>query len=228
MGAPLPASRSRRVGSIGVTSHRRRRSTPGPAQERGRRQAWLEGPTENEKQRWIRRETGGGRWDGLPSTPVMETELLDAADRLLREADLAAKGSLVALARAPLAIWSYFDPVGPNVRRGALPTAAHGAASDSETNRADDRSRWTRLCKVRELASRHGKRRGYRDKWPTSDADGNRRTSRIENASRPRLIERRADGDDRQRVAKQAQLGPLARSSRHRARHAGPSHDRQR
>ena len=84
-----------------------RRSTPGRTQERGRRQAWLEGPTEDEKQRWIRRETGGGKWEGLPSTPVMETELLDAADRLLREADLAAKGSLVALARAPLAIWSY-------------------------------------------------------------------------------------------------------------------------
>jgi len=77
------------------------------AQERSRRQAWLEGPTEDEKQRWIRRETGGGKWEGLPSSPVMETQLFDAADRLLREADLAAKGSLVALARAPLAIWSY-------------------------------------------------------------------------------------------------------------------------
>jgi hypothetical protein len=76
-------------------------------QERGRRQAWLEGPTEDEKQRWIRREIGGGEWEGLPSTPVIETELLEAADRLLREADLAAKGSLVALARAPLAVWSY-------------------------------------------------------------------------------------------------------------------------
>lgn len=77
------------------------------AQERSRRQAWLEGPTEDEKQRWIRRETGGSKWEGLPSSPEMETELFDAADRLLREADLAAKGSLVALARAPLAIWSY-------------------------------------------------------------------------------------------------------------------------
>ena len=75
-------------------------------QERGRRQAWLEGPTEDEKQRWVRRETGDV-WEGLPDVPVMETDLLDAGNRLLREADLAAKGSLLALARAPLSIWSY-------------------------------------------------------------------------------------------------------------------------
>jgi hypothetical protein len=75
-------------------------------QERSRRQAWLEGPTQDEMQRWIRRESGG-EWEDLRNAPVVESELLDAADRLLREADLAAKGSLVALARAPLAIWSY-------------------------------------------------------------------------------------------------------------------------
>jgi len=76
-------------------------------QERRRRQEWLAGPTEQEKRRWIRRGTGGF-WEDMESAPGMETELFDAADRLLREADLALKGSLIALSRAPLAIWSYF------------------------------------------------------------------------------------------------------------------------
>jgi hypothetical protein len=76
-------------------------------QERRRRQAWLAGPLEDEKRRWIRRETGGLSED-MASAPLMETDLFNAADRLLREADLAAKGSLVALSRAPLALWSYF------------------------------------------------------------------------------------------------------------------------
>jgi hypothetical protein len=105
------ASRSRRRGLAGLPESElpptEEEIKAWAEQERGRRQAWLEGPTEDEKQRWIRREAGGGEWEGLASTTAMETELLDAADRLLREADLAAKGSLVALARAPLAIWSY-------------------------------------------------------------------------------------------------------------------------
>jgi hypothetical protein len=74
--------------------------------ERARRRAWLEGPTEDEKQRWIRSERGGMRGD-VPSGHEIDSELLDVADRVLREADLATKGSLVALARAPFAIWSY-------------------------------------------------------------------------------------------------------------------------
>ena len=75
--------------------------------ERGRRKAWLDGPTEREKQRWIHRETTGFG-ESASSVPGIDTDLLDAADRLLRETDLAAKGSLVTLMRAPLAIWSYF------------------------------------------------------------------------------------------------------------------------
>jgi hypothetical protein len=74
--------------------------------ERARRRAWLEGPTEEEKQRWIRSERGG-IWGDVPSGPEIDSELLDVADRVLREADLATKGSLVALTRAPFAIWSY-------------------------------------------------------------------------------------------------------------------------
>jgi hypothetical protein len=38
----------------------------------------------------------------------MDSDLLDAADRALRETDLAVKGSLATLLHAPLAIWSYF------------------------------------------------------------------------------------------------------------------------
>jgi hypothetical protein len=73
--------------------------------ERARRRAWLEGPTEEEKERWIRSERGD-IWGDVPAGSAIESELLDAADRVLREADLATKGSLVALARAPFAIWS--------------------------------------------------------------------------------------------------------------------------
>jgi hypothetical protein len=73
--------------------------------EGARRRAWLEGPTEEEKERWIRSERGD-IWGDVPGGRAIESELLDAADRLLREADLATKGSLVALTRAPFAIWS--------------------------------------------------------------------------------------------------------------------------
>jgi hypothetical protein len=74
--------------------------------ERTRRRAWLEGPTEEEKQGWIRSERGGA-WGDVPSAAEIESELLGVADRVLREADLATKGSLGALTRAPFAIWSY-------------------------------------------------------------------------------------------------------------------------
>jgi hypothetical protein len=72
--------------------------------ERRRRQAWLAGPTEDEKERWIERQTGGP-WDLADA--MMESELVDSARRLARDVDLATKGSVDALLRAPLAIWSY-------------------------------------------------------------------------------------------------------------------------
>ena len=74
--------------------------------ERARRRAWFEGPTEEEKQRWIRSERGD-IWGDVPGGSEIESDLLDVADRVLREAELATKGSLAALTRAPLAIWSY-------------------------------------------------------------------------------------------------------------------------
>ena len=77
-------------------------------EERRRRQAWLAGPTEYEKQRWIRRQTGRF-WEGMPIPGGWEpdTELVDSAERLLRDAELAAKGSIDVLLRAPFAVWSY-------------------------------------------------------------------------------------------------------------------------
>jgi hypothetical protein len=80
-------------------------------QERRRRREWLAGPTEQERERWIRRESGG-LWADVLSLPILETELFDNAHRFLREAELAGKGSLFALARAPMAMWSYFVRAG--------------------------------------------------------------------------------------------------------------------
>jgi hypothetical protein len=75
-------------------------------EERRRRQAWLAGPTQDEKRRWIRRQTGR-RWEGAPVRWEPDPELVDSAERLLRDAELAAKGSIDVLLRAPFAIWSY-------------------------------------------------------------------------------------------------------------------------
>jgi hypothetical protein len=74
--------------------------------ERRRRQAWLDGPTEEEKDRWIRRESGE-LWSMPAALGAAESELVDSLGRLLREADLATKGSVNTLARMPFAIWSY-------------------------------------------------------------------------------------------------------------------------
>lgn len=80
------------------------------ARETRRRQEWLAGPTEDEKRRWARRETGG-LWD-LPDSESVESALVDSVQRLVREADLATKGSLSAAMRAPLAIWSHLVRAG--------------------------------------------------------------------------------------------------------------------
>ena len=75
-------------------------------EERRRRRAWLAGPTENEKRRWIRRQTGRFG-EGMSERWQPDLELVDSAERLLRDAELAAKGSIDVLLRAPFAVWSY-------------------------------------------------------------------------------------------------------------------------
>jgi hypothetical protein len=74
--------------------------------EHARRQAWLAGPTEEEKRRWMRREAGSV-WDDRADLSSADSDVIDVAEQLVREADLATKGSIAALARAPFAIWSY-------------------------------------------------------------------------------------------------------------------------
>jgi hypothetical protein len=74
--------------------------------EKQRRQEWLDGPTSEEKSRWARRE-GGGLWEALMVPPAIEGEIVEVARRFLRDAELAGKGSLFALSRAPLAFWSF-------------------------------------------------------------------------------------------------------------------------
>ena len=79
------------------------------AKEHARRQAWVNGPTEEEKRHWMQREAGNVLHDDLAT---MNTDIVDMANRLMREADLATKGSISALARGPLAIWSYLVRAG--------------------------------------------------------------------------------------------------------------------
>ena len=71
-------------------------------QERRRRQAWVAGPTDEEKRLWARRETP--RFG--PAAPTVEADVREMADRWIRDADLAAKGTLHALSRLPFALWS--------------------------------------------------------------------------------------------------------------------------
>jgi hypothetical protein len=75
--------------------------------ERGRRREWLAGPTEEEKREWARRQAGGlGR--SLAELPLMQAGFLpEVAEQLFREAELAGKGYLYALASAPGSLWSY-------------------------------------------------------------------------------------------------------------------------
>jgi hypothetical protein len=71
--------------------------------ERQRRQAWLTGPTDDEKRRWARRETSN--WG--PSVSALEGDVREWTDRWMRDADLASKGTFRALSRLPFALWSY-------------------------------------------------------------------------------------------------------------------------
>ena len=215
MGAPLPASGSRRVSRIGAASHRGGDRRLGGRRNARRRQAWLEGPTEDEKQRWIRRETGGV-WEGLPSVPVMETRSPRRGRSTAARGGSGGKGfSRRAGARA-VGHLVLLRTVGPEVRRRTLPTAS--TAPRQILNRlpalpTDSHELVGRPPRVR-IASRQAA--GILGQWPTSDADGNRRTSRIENHSRPRLISARAEGDrpspgNRTRVARHSQPSPRRR-----------------
>lgn len=75
--------------------------------ERRRRREWLAGPAEEEKRRWALRESGALFGDWM-RPPAVESGLYDLAGRFFREAELAARGSLYAMSRAPWALWSYF------------------------------------------------------------------------------------------------------------------------
>ena len=77
------------------------------ATETRRRQEWLAGPTDEEKRHWARREAGAF-WEG-PAPAALGSELADVADQLLRETELATKGLIGALSRAPFALWSSFE-----------------------------------------------------------------------------------------------------------------------
>jgi hypothetical protein len=79
------------------------------AREKRRREEWLAGPTDEEKQRWARREATGTWGDRMFD---FSGGFSDAAQRFLREAELAGKGSLFALSRAPMMLWSYFIRAG--------------------------------------------------------------------------------------------------------------------
>jgi hypothetical protein len=77
------------------------------AREAQRRQEWLGGPSEEEKQQWAQRQTGGF-FDELMRLPtLLESDLPEAAQRFLRDTELAGKGTLYTLSRAPRTLWSY-------------------------------------------------------------------------------------------------------------------------
>jgi hypothetical protein len=90
--------------------------------ETARRREWLAGPSEQE-----RREGPYGPMASFDSAGG--SDLAQTASRLVREAELAGKGSLYALSRAPFMLWSYFVRAGREFekefyqqpRRGRVP-----------------------------------------------------------------------------------------------------------
>ena len=81
--------------------------------ERQRRQAWLSGPSDQEKSEWAQRQTEGvvGRLQhGFES----ERELVAS---LVREAEVAGRGSIRAFTRATAALWSYIVRAGESSER---------------------------------------------------------------------------------------------------------------
>jgi hypothetical protein len=82
------------------------------ARERRRRQQWLAGPSEEEKEQWAERQARGTFEDLLRFPGIVESGLPDTLQSLLREAELAGKGALYSLTRAPRALWEYFTQAG--------------------------------------------------------------------------------------------------------------------
>jgi hypothetical protein len=82
------------------------------AREKARRQAWIAGPSEEEKQAWAERQATGLLGDLMSLPAALESELPEAAQDFLRDAELAGKGAVYSLARAPLALWSYLVRAG--------------------------------------------------------------------------------------------------------------------
>jgi hypothetical protein len=83
--------------------------------ERQRRQQWLDGPLEEEKDQWARQQATGflGELANLPD--FLEAQLPANAELFLRELELAGKGALYAVSRAPQRLWSYFVRAGKAV-----------------------------------------------------------------------------------------------------------------
>jgi len=82
------------------------------AREKQRRQDWLAGPSEEEKQRWAEREMTS-LFDELMRVPAaLQSELPEGAQQVLRDAELAGKGAVYSLMRAPVAVWSYLVRAG--------------------------------------------------------------------------------------------------------------------
>jgi hypothetical protein len=90
-----------------------------------RRRDWLAGPSDEEKEQWARHQ-GGGAWTGWLGSEGMAPELSELANRVLREAELAGKGSLYALSHAPAAIWSYFVRAGRSFERDVYQAPCRG------------------------------------------------------------------------------------------------------
>jgi hypothetical protein len=82
------------------------------ARERRRRQQWLAGPSEDEKAAWAERRPMGPLDDLLRVPDVLQGELPESIQLLLRETELAAKGLVYSLSRGPNALWHYLTRAG--------------------------------------------------------------------------------------------------------------------
>ncbi len=80
--------------------------------ETKRRQDWVAGPTEQEKQEWARRQSTSVLEELMNLPAVLDAEFPEPAQRFLRNVELAGKGTLHTLTRAPQALWSYFIRAG--------------------------------------------------------------------------------------------------------------------
>lgn len=101
------------------------------ARERQRRQEWIAGPSDEEKHRWAERQARGFL-DELAHLPVFdevmrlgifEADFSEAAHHVLRDAELAGKGALYLLSRAPLGVWSYFVRAGREFEQNLGPSS---------------------------------------------------------------------------------------------------------